>query len=46
MDMQNNKRRNVLIQARVNFSQSGENLHLRGGGGGVKILVTTTGGRG
>ena len=34
MDMQNNKRRNVLTHARVNFSQSETSSLLRGGGGG------------
>ena len=33
MDLQNNKRRNVLIHARVNFSQSETSLLLLGGGG-------------
>ena len=32
--MRNNKRRNVLTHARVNFSQSETSSLLRGGGGG------------
>ena len=34
MDIRNNKLRNVLIQAGMNFSQSETSLLLRGGGGG------------
>ena len=34
MDIRNNKRRNILTHARVNFNQSETSLLLRGGGGG------------
>ena len=34
MDMQNNKRRNVITHARVNFSQSETSSLMPGGGGG------------
>ena len=37
MDMPNNKRHNVLSQARVNFSQSETSSLLRGGGGGKEV---------
>ena len=48
MDTPNNKWRNVLIHARVNFSQSEMSSLLRGEGGreGAKILVTSGGGGG
>ena len=40
-DLRNIERRNVFTHAWVNFSQSETSLRLRGGGGGIKILVTT-----
>ena len=46
MDMQNNKRRNVLTQARVNFSQSETSSLLRGGGGGLNFELLLWGGGG
>ena len=47
MDMQNNKRRNVSTQARVNFSQSETSSLLRGGGGAeFKFWASTVGGGG
>ena len=39
MDMQNNKRRNVLTHARVNFSQSETSLLLRGGELNFELLL-------
>ena len=44
MDMRNNKRRNVLTHARVNFSQSGTISLLRGGGGGLNFELLLWGG--
>ena len=41
MDMTNNKQRNVLTHARVNFSQSQKSSLPREGRREVKILVTT-----
>ena len=35
MDMRNNKRRNVLTNARVTFSQLETSSFLRGGGGSI-----------
>ena len=46
MDMRNNKRRNILTQTRVNFSQSETSSLLRGGEGGVKFWASTVGGGG
>ena len=44
--MRNNKRRNVLTLARVNFSQSEKSSLLCGGGGRVKFSASTVGGGG
>ena len=47
MDMRNNKRGNVLIQARVNFSQSETSSILRGGWGlNFELLLWGGGGGG
>ena len=44
MDIRNNKRRDVLTHARVNFGQSETSSLLRGGGWGVKFWGSTVGG--
>ena len=44
MDMRNNKRRNVLTHARVNFSQSETSSLLHGGGGELNFELLLWGG--
>ena len=46
MDMRNNKRRNVLTHARVNFSQSETSSLLRGGELNFELLLWGGGGGG
>ena len=46
MDMRNNKRRNVLTHAQVNFSQSETSSLLRGGGLNFELLLWGGGGGG